>query len=314
MNYQDMEIFLSLVTTHNISRTAELLYLAQSTVSHRLKALENELGCCLVERNKGKSSITFTERGKAFIPIAEKWRSVQLETNDFKSTDEQLYITLGSVDSYSAYIFPAFYRKIFTEHPNLHLTIKTYQIAGLFRNLANQTIDIGLSSHSMSDAGILNTTLFSEPIYFLCSAQNDPYPEYVDVQTLDPGLELFFNWSVDYQSWHQYWFGLLVNPRITLDKASLIRQYLLDSPYWAAASASVARNLVLSGSIHCHRFLQAPPERTCYRIISRENQLLYHDAYRFFNKELDDFVNSRIATMFRNDYEWVYVPGKGARF
>ena len=72
MNYQDMEVFLSLVKTRNISKTASLMYLAQSTVSHRLKALEDELGCRLVERNKGKTSITFTDRGKAFIPIAEK--------------------------------------------------------------------------------------------------------------------------------------------------------------------------------------------------------------------------------------------------
>ena len=306
MNYQDVEIFLSLVTTHNISRTAELLYLAQSTVSHRLKALENELGCRLVERGKGKTSIEFTDRGKAFIPIAEKWRSVQVETSSFRSTDEQLYITLGSVDSYSAYIFPAFYRSVFKNHPNLHMTIKTFQIAGIFRNLASQAIDIGFSSHSLNDAGVLNTAMFSEPIYFLCAAKDDPYPAYVDVQSLDPGLELYFNWSADFQSWHQYWFGLLVNPRITLDKASLLRQYLLDSPYWATASASVARNLVLSGGIHCHRFLQMPPERTCYRIVGRENRLLHHDAYRFFNQELDEFVRGWVADMFRDDHEWVY--------
>lgn len=308
MNYEDMEIYLSLVTTQNISRTAELLFLAQSTVSHRLKALENELGCRLVERNKGKTSIEFTERGKAFIPIAEKWRSVYLETTNFKSIDEQLYITLGSVDSYSAYIFPAFYRTVFASHPNLHLSIKTYQIAGIFRNLANQTLDIAFSSHSMNNAGFLNTVLFSEPIYFLCSAEHDPYPEYVDVQTLNPSLELYFNWSADYHSWHQYWFGMLVNPRITLDKASLLRQYLVHSPYWAAASASVARNLVLSGDIHCHRFLQQPPERICYRVINREHQLLHHEAYRFFNQELDEFVRGRVKGLFQDDDEWVFVP------
>lgn len=308
MNYQDMEIYLSLERTRNISRTAELLYLAQSTVSHRLKALEAELGCRLVERSKGKESLTFTDRGMAFIPIAEKWRAVYIEAIHFGATDEQLFITLGCVDSYSAYIFPAFYREVYAKHPNLHLTIKTFQIAGIFRNIANQTMDIGLSSHSMNDAGVLNTALFSEPIYFLCAAENDPYPEYVDVQTLDPNLELYFNWSSDYKSWHQYCFGMMSNPRITLDKASLLRSYLLHSTYWAAASASVARNLVLSGGIHCHRFLQQPPERTCYRILSKENRLLHNSAYQFFNQELDAFVRDRVATLYRDDKEWVYVP------
>lgn len=308
MDYQDMEVFLSLVNSRNISKTASLLYLSQSTVSHRLKALEEELGCRLVERNKGKPTLTLTDRGRAFIPIAEKWRDVYLETCGFESTDEQLYITLGSVDSYSAFIFPVFYREIFEDHPSLHLTIKTFQIAAIFRNLANQTIDIGLSSHEMTDDGVLNTALFSEPMYFLCSAHDDPYPEYVDVKSLPLNMELYFNWSSDYASWHQYWFGLLNNPRIILDKASLIRHYLLDSPYWAIASASVAKHLVLNGGIHCHRLLQPPPERTCYRIIHKENRLLHHDAYRFFNQELDAFVRERVAAQFAAEHEWVYVP------
>ncbi|WP_298028575.1 LysR family transcriptional regulator [uncultured Dysosmobacter sp.] len=308
MDYQDMEVFLSLTASRNISKTAGLLYLSQSTVSHRLKAMEEELGCRLMERNKGKTTLTLTDRGKAFIPIAEKWRDVYLETCNFKATDEQLYVTLGCVDSYSAYIFPAFYRQIFSAHPNLHLTIKTLQIEGIFRHLANQTVDISLSSHSMDDEAVLNTALFSEPMYFLCAAQDDSYPEYVDVKTLAPNMELYFNWSSDYASWHQYWFGLLYNPRIILDKASLIRQYLLGSSYWAIASASVARNLVLSGGIHCHRLIQPPPERTCYRVIHKENRLLHHDAYSFFNQELDAFVREQVAAKFAADHEWVCAP------
>lgn len=308
MDYQDIEIFLSLVTNRNISKTANLLYLSQSTVSHRLKALEAELGCRLAERNKGKPTLTLTDRGQAFIPIAEKWRDVYLETHNFRSTDEQLYITLGSVDSYSAYIFPAFYRKLFAGHPNLHLTIKTFQIAGIFRNIASQTIDIGLSSHEMMDDGVLNNMLFSEPLYFLCAGSGDPYPACVDVKTLDPNMELYFNWSSDYASWHQYWFGLLNSPRLILDKASLIRQYLLDSPYWAIASASVAKNLVLSGGIHCHRLLQPPPERTCYRIVHKGNRLLHHAEYLFFNQELDAFVRDYVTAQERLDNEWLYVP------
>ncbi len=301
MDYQDMAVFLSLVENRNISKTANLLYLSQSTVSHRLKQLEEELGCRLVERNKGKNTLALTESGKAFIPIAEKWRDVYIETCNFKDSDEQLYVTMGCVDSYSAFIFPAFYRAISRDCPNLHLTIKTLQVAGIFRNLANQLIDIGLSSHSMSDDSVLNTPLFSEPLYFLCSAEHDTYPECVDVRSLDPNLELYFNWSNDFASWHQYWFGVLVNPRIVLDKASLIRTYLLNSPYWAIASYSVARNLTESGGIHYHRLAQAPPERVCYRIINKGNRLLHHDAYLFFNEMMDAFVRDTVTPYLESD-------------
>lgn len=45
MDHKDITIFLELVRCRNISKTAENLYLSQSAVSSRLKALEAEMGC-----------------------------------------------------------------------------------------------------------------------------------------------------------------------------------------------------------------------------------------------------------------------------
>ena len=42
MDHKDITIFLELVRCRNISKTAENLYLSQSAVSSRLKALEEE--------------------------------------------------------------------------------------------------------------------------------------------------------------------------------------------------------------------------------------------------------------------------------
>ena len=44
MNLAEIETFLTIVNTRSITRTADLLFLSQPTVSHRLTSLENELG------------------------------------------------------------------------------------------------------------------------------------------------------------------------------------------------------------------------------------------------------------------------------
>lgn len=45
MNQSYFEVFLAVVECKSVSRAAEKLFLSQSTVSHRLKMLENEIGC-----------------------------------------------------------------------------------------------------------------------------------------------------------------------------------------------------------------------------------------------------------------------------
>ena len=57
MNLAEIETFLTIVNTKSITRTADLLFLSQPTVSHRLNSLENELGFPLVIRNKGHKQV-----------------------------------------------------------------------------------------------------------------------------------------------------------------------------------------------------------------------------------------------------------------
>ena len=44
MDLSEIETFLTIVNTKSITKTADILFLSQPTVSHRLKALEKELG------------------------------------------------------------------------------------------------------------------------------------------------------------------------------------------------------------------------------------------------------------------------------
>ena len=80
MTLAEVETFLTVVATRSITRTAELLFLSQPTISHRLSSLEDELGFKLVIRRKGHKTIELTPKGEEFIPIAERWAALWKET------------------------------------------------------------------------------------------------------------------------------------------------------------------------------------------------------------------------------------------
>ena len=69
MNLAEIETFLTIVNTKSITKTADLLFLSQPTVSHRLTSLENELGFSLVIRNKGHKHTEAVASLVVFIKI-----------------------------------------------------------------------------------------------------------------------------------------------------------------------------------------------------------------------------------------------------
>ncbi|MBF8376955.1 LysR family transcriptional regulator [Alicyclobacillus mali] len=75
METKDLELFLAVARNRSISRTADQLYMSQSTVTNRLQRLERDLGCQLFTRTPG--GVQLTEEGKRIYPLAE--RMVDLE-------------------------------------------------------------------------------------------------------------------------------------------------------------------------------------------------------------------------------------------
>ncbi len=68
MIYRQVECFLAVARTGNLSRAAEEMYLTQPTLTARLKALEEELGDQLFVRTS--RGMRLTEAGRVFLPYA----------------------------------------------------------------------------------------------------------------------------------------------------------------------------------------------------------------------------------------------------
>src|SRR6202171_5005363 len=64
MEYRQIRSFLSIAETLHFGRTADLIHLSQPALSLQIRALEEELGVRLFERNRRKT--TLTAAGLAF--------------------------------------------------------------------------------------------------------------------------------------------------------------------------------------------------------------------------------------------------------
>ena len=80
MNISHIETFLAIIETRSFSKAAKRLHVTQSTISHRLASLENELNLQLVVRDQGISVVELTPKGEELIPIAQRWVTLWKET------------------------------------------------------------------------------------------------------------------------------------------------------------------------------------------------------------------------------------------
>lgn len=123
MDHKDITIFLELVRCRNISKTAENLYLSQSAVSSRLKALEEEMGCQLVLRSKGQRSVELTRQGEEFISVAERWKLLLEETEAVKEKALSVVRIATNGSTYDR-LLDEFLRQYTERHPEKKIQIK----------------------------------------------------------------------------------------------------------------------------------------------------------------------------------------------
>ena len=71
MNTDALKTFLVLSELRSFRKTAQQLYIAQSTVSSRIQELERDLGQTLLDRKP--RGMTLTPAGHRLVPIAEEW-------------------------------------------------------------------------------------------------------------------------------------------------------------------------------------------------------------------------------------------------
>ena len=124
MTAVDIEVFLSVCRHKNISKAAEALHITQATLSIRLKALEDELGCLLLIRGKGKRSLSLTAQGQAFYQLALQHRDLMQKMVSVNQSALQETLQISAINSVGNYLLPPVLKRFLEKYPQMGLTVR----------------------------------------------------------------------------------------------------------------------------------------------------------------------------------------------
>ena len=269
MNLAEIETFLTIVNTKSITRTADLLFLSQPTVSHRLTSLENELD---------------------FIILAERWMSLWKETMELQRNQDSLLLTIGCTDSLNVAVFAPLYDRILNEQTKLDLNIESHHSSELYGLLGEHSIDIGFVYHKLHYKNIITEKIFEEKLYLIQSDQPAISAPAIHTDELDPSLELFLSWDDNYQIWHDRWLSSASRPHIAADTITLLDRLWKKPGNWMVAPQSVILELSHYRPLFISELKNTPPNRVCYKIKHKYPKSTSKRAVEFFENALEDFL------------------------
>lgn len=145
MDEKDFELLCILDETGNITKAADRLYITQSALSKRIKAIETGLGTELLIRSR--QGIHFTPAGEIVLKHA---RAAFGELAHMRQQLEQMggevcgTLNAGISVNYSIYRLPDVLASFHSKYPKVHLQITTGHSQNIYKKLVDGTVDIAV--------------------------------------------------------------------------------------------------------------------------------------------------------------------------
>jgi Transcriptional regulator len=268
MNIANIEAFLAVVRYRNVTHAANSMFLTQSTMSNRLKSLENELEVSLFERRQGMRTIELTQKGKELVPVAEKWLELWEETKQLKNSDSRIDFTIGSPDTLNTCLLIPFYRDL-TGNPGINLRIRTQQSEEVYEKLEEKTIDLGFTFRNIQYEGIQVENIFEDP-FCIITREDSPYRlgKALAPSQLNTQDEIVIMWGDAFNAWHKQHWDASHKPRAIVDTPFLLNSLMDGSEFWSLCPVSVGRRLIAEGPFKMNPISGDAPLRSCYLLQS----------------------------------------------
>src|SRR3954470_8044395 len=145
MQFQQLQYFVAVAETRHFTRAADLVHVAQPSLSQQIKALERELGADLFLRARG--NITLTDAGEALLPLA---RRILADADTARHEVRELVhlrsgrVRLGATPSVCTGLLPDVLRAFHDRYPGIRLLIEEGGSHDLVRELARGALDLAL--------------------------------------------------------------------------------------------------------------------------------------------------------------------------
>jgi len=173
MELRQLRYFVAVAQEGNISRAAKKIFLTQPALSRQIKALEDEIGQCLLERQA--HSIRLTPAGEALLGEArELLQHAELALERVRLAGRGPRLRVGYAPSLAAGMLSASVQNFTQTHPNARVELFDLSSAEMLAGLENNTLDVALGVGQQRETRGLKWTPLVRTPWQLAVNRNHP--------------------------------------------------------------------------------------------------------------------------------------------
>lgn len=163
----ELEYFLEVANTLNLSRASERLGISQPSLSLAVKRLEQSVGTQLFVRHK--HGVTLTQAGKQLLlhtrQLLQDWEHTRSQA--LASQQEvQGYFTLGCHSTIAIYMVSGFLADLLEKHPKLEIHLQHDISRKITEQVINLSIDIGIVVNPFKHPDLIIRKLCDDEVTF----------------------------------------------------------------------------------------------------------------------------------------------------
>ncbi len=233
--------FLMVAETGSFIEAAAKLNITQSTVSARIKGLEDLLGRPVFERSK--SGADLTAAGEQFrkhaLALVRVWQRAQLEVS--LSDQHRDHLAVGAPIGLWQGFLLKWVARLRSDSPDIAVSAISATSSTLTQRLIEGTLDLAVMYRPIQPPGHVVEHLFDEEFVLVTSARPSSRRTTSDY--------VFVDWGPDFQQDHAAAYPELSNPGLHLDLGSISIDYLLSNEASAYFPARIVKHHVARGRL-----------------------------------------------------------------
>ena len=241
--------FLAVVASGNFISAADRLHVTQSTVSARIHALEQQLGCILFVRNK--AGTTLTPAGRQF----QKHAGILVRTVEHARHDVgvprgfRAAITIGGRFGLWENLLLKWLPVMRAAAPDISLRAEIGMEPELMQGLVEGRLDIGVMYTPQSRPGLTVELLFEERLILVATAPADATgPDAVRPGEPAHGY-VYIDWGPEFYARHSALFPDFIGPALTANIGWLGLQHILENGGSGYFPLRLARSYLADGRL-----------------------------------------------------------------
>lgn len=282
MNTENLKTFIALSKHKNFTKTAESLFVAQSTVTNRIAELEKEVGKKLFERER--KNVRLTEEGTRFLDYAVRITDLEKAAIEDINTSEKYpkRLNIGSTNTIYDCHLKNKLKRFMSENPDTALKVIISHSASLVEMTMDGVVDFAFTCMEYRKNNIKCVPFCEDEMVLVTDSKNSAYADGIRLTQLAKVNYLYCNFT--FQGIGEYIRDLFPKHHrfsFEIDRSANIIPYLFESDSYSFLPKELVYQEIADG-----RLCEIP--LIDFEIPSVKSFIVYNEKSRMLNENFID--------------------------